>query len=131
MVDLFGFTVAMVNGQKEENEDAVEYENDLLTIQHWKIPNVCIISIRRDIFLVYKTEDELSEEIDRTKRAPASVYKIKDGINGSQRRMAEILLESTMHILPIYFGTIKNETFFEILLASICTDVDKIMQCGS
>ena len=133
MVDFlkFGFSVAMVNGEREENEDAVEYENDLLTIQHWKIPNVCIISIRRDRFLVFKTEDELSEEIDRTMKAPDSVYKIKEGITDSERRMAEILLGSEMYTLPLYFGTIKEETFFEILLASICTDVDKLMQCGS
>lgn len=133
MIDFlkFGFTVKEIDGKKWDTEDAVEYENELLAIQHWKTPNVCIISIRRERFVVFKSEEELIEEMQRTQKSPASVYRIKEGITDSQRKMAELLLTGNTYNLPLYFGTIKDETFFEILLASICTDVDKIMQCGS
>jgi len=133
MIDFlkFGFSISEVDGKKCDDLDAVEYENDLLTIQHWRKPDVCIIGIRRDRFLVYKTKDELSVEIDRTKKSPTTVYKIKEGIGGDERRMAEMLLSGGLWTFPLFVGEVKDETFFEILLSAICTDAGKIIQCGS
>ncbi len=121
MIDFlkFGFVVKEINGVKCVDKGGVTYENELLEIQHWTKPDICVIAIRRENFIEWRGDD-------------TGGYVIKDNISESGKKFARHILDTgSLYNFPLYIGVIKGETFFEILISSVCTDTEKIMQCGS
>lgn len=126
MIDFskFGFTI------KEQDETYIEYENDILTIQHWKKPNIFIVAIIREKLILLKDDYDYLDET-RKGKIPTNIYKVKRGISESEEKLAKMLMNSNFYTYPLFVGELKDETFFEILINAICTNADKIIQCGS
>jgi hypothetical protein len=133
MIDFskFGFTVSEMDGKKCDDETATSYENELLEIQHWKKPNVYMVALRRERFIEWKHDYRSINEAIEQKKPNTGGYVIKEGISEPERKFAEQLLGSSFYAFPLYVGAITGETFFEILINSVCTDAEKLMQCGS
>lgn len=133
MVDFskFGFTIKEIDGKKCDDEDAAQYESELLEIQHWKKPDVYIVAIRRERFLEWNSNYYTLEEAKKLGKANIGRHVAKEGLNESEKKMAHFLLSSNFYVYPLYVGAIKGETFFEILINSVCSDAEKLIQCGS
>lgn len=126
MIDFskFGFTI------KEQGEDVIEYENAILTLQHWEKPDIFVLAIIREKLIIPKDDYDYLDEVNAGK-TPQEIYKIKEGIGKAEQKLAEILLHANFHTYPLFVGEIKDETFFEILINAVCTDARKLIQCGT
>lgn len=133
MVDFtkFGFSIKEVDGKKQDDADTAHYESEHLEIQHWKKPDVYVVAIRRERLIEWKSDFYTEEQAKTLRRPNTGDYVVKEGISESERRMAQMLMSGNFHVYPLYIGAIKGETFFEILINSVCTDADKLIQCGS
>ena len=133
MIDFskFGFAVKEINGVKCIDENGITYENELLEIQHWKKPDIYAIAIRREKFIQWKDNLYSVEEAISLGKSNTGGYFINENISEADKNFAKYILASGFYNFPLYVGTIKGETFFEILISAVCTDTEKIMQCGS
>lgn len=133
MIDFskFGFAIKEMDGKKCDTEDGAEYDSELLSIQHWKKPNIYVISLRRERFIEWKEDFYTVEQATKLGKPNTGGYVIKAEISDAEKRFAEQVLSSDFYVFPLYVGAITGETFFEILINSVCMDADKLMQCGS
>lgn len=133
MIDFLkhGFSVKEIDRVKCIDEAGITYENELLEIQHWKKPDIYIIAVRRERFIVWKEDFYTVEQALRLGRPNTGDYEIRSEISEAEKKFARHIMASNSYNMPLYVGAIKGETFFEILISSVCTDVEKIMQCGS
>jgi len=133
MIDFskFGFSVKEINGVKCIDGSGITYENELLEIQYWKNPDIYHIAIRRERFIEWKDDFYSVEEAIRLNKPNTGEYVIKEGISEAEKKFSKYILGSGFYNFPLYVGAIKGETFFEILINSVCTDAEKLMQCGS